>query len=207
MTQSITLEFPATLADITGLEEQGGLSRLIDRTVTGNLRFLNSGIGLSQSLPSSDKPSFQSIGRYAHNYFRQGDRFTYTQLRLPPDTFDQQPHCHPGGEIAIVRRGMYFDADMDGKPLRVYPEGTRVFYPKGSTHRPLSGHEGADIDYIAFDGIVFGETPSRLLVSMARLPKIADEALEYAFEWMTQSAPESRATVLAVYRHIRSREG
>lgn len=184
-------EFPATLTDTTGLEEVKGIIKLIDRTLTGTLLFLNSGVGLTEPLSRENKPTYQSVGAYSANYFRQGPRFTYTQLHLPPNTLDQPPHCHPGGEIALVLAGEYFDADMQGNPLRTYKQGSRIFYPKGSTHRPLS-HTGADIDYTTFDGIVFGENLVDLMGKMERLPKIDDQALEFAILWMVPDPEERR---------------
>lgn len=178
----IASEFPNTLHSITGTCIDKGIVRLIQTGEEIAPRFFNSGVGLDHDL-SGNEIRFETAGKYASHFFRQGQKFNPTLLYLPPRTLKQQPHCHPGGEIAFVVSGSYFDAGMSGNALRgTYEEGDVVFYGKGSTHRPLS-HTGAGIFYIPFDGILFADTPSQLLDKM-KAATCSDEALEYALHWM-----------------------
>jgi len=111
---------------------------------------------------------------------------TLAWLPLPHDLLrlchQQQQHCHPGGELACVEAGEYFDADMQGNVLRTYPEGSIVFYKMGSTHRPLS-LTGARLFYIPFDGIIFGKGAEDLMQKMVD-KGVREEALQYALFWM-----------------------
>ncbi|GEM_PF-6826885 len=182
-------EFPQTLTNLTGLEKRKGETSpsLIHASVTGDLLFLNSGVGLFDSLPAqrfreTPKTVYQSVGAFATNYFRQGQKLTFIRAYLCPE--DTEPaHFHPGGEIAMVRAGEYFDADLEGTVIRSYLQGSVIFYPKGSIHRPLT-RDGALVEYITFDGLVKGKDPEDLLTKMRGNSKIPEEALEYALLWM-----------------------
>ena|SRR3989344_4886124 len=193
MTSSSRPEFPQTLTNITGLEERDGLSYLLHTGVNnGKLLFLNSGVWLPESFPLQSliesKTAYQTIGTFATNYFRQGSRLTFTTAYLGPAD-PEPPHFHPGGEIAFVRAGEYFDADMDGTCLRTYTEGSKIFYPKGSTHRPLT-RDGAYVEFLTFDGIVSGKDAQELLTKMKHVPRTDELALEFALLWMVPDEEE-----------------
>ena len=154
---------------------------------TGTERYFNSGIGLRRPLDTTTL-GFDAAGEGVAEWFSLGKKFMPTHLNMPANCFTQGPHCHPGGEFAYVVEGEYFDADMNGSPIRVYPAGTTVFYNQFSTHRPLS-QTGANIIYIAFDGIVFGRNPEDLAGRMQKLGT-PEEALEYALTWMIPKKEE-----------------
>lgn len=181
-------EFPQTLTEITGLTEQDGVFSLFDSTSKPDkFVFLNSGIGLSHS-----RPTLQTAGLFASNYFRQGKNHTFSTNYLDPDK-PELPHFHPGGEWALVEKGSYFDADMTGNVLRMYHQGSKVFYPRGSTHRPLT-HTGAYVTYETYDGIVLGQNAEDLLTKMKGTPKTDELALEFALLWMV-SDPQERESL------------
>ena len=186
--------FVEKLTDLTGSELVDGELSLIDRTLAGVPKFINSGVGLRKLLDRT-RLSFETAfdPGEENDFFRQGRRFNPTHLVMPPNCLDQGPHFHPGGEFSYVVSGEYFDADLEGNVLRVYPAGTTIFYAKGSSHRPLS-REGAEILYIPFDGIVFGADPRDLARRMVKLGT-AQEAIEYALLWMLPD-PERRNTLL-----------
>ena len=153
--------------------------------ITRSDTFLNSGVGLEQELDPS-KIDFAVIGDSFQDFFRQGPRISPILLSMPKDCLQQGPHCHPGGEFSYVVEGEYFDGDMQGGVIHTYPAGSVVFYSRGSTHRPLS-KQGARILYIPFDGILFGKDPDDLARKMVKVGT-AEEAVEYALQWM---APDS----------------
>lgn len=154
---------------------------------TGTKRFWNSGIGFNKEL-NVTALDFDAAGEGVAGYFSLGAKFMPTHLNMPENCLTQGPHCHPGGEFAYVVRGEYFDADMQGNPIQTYPAGTTVFYNKFSTHRPLS-RTGADLLYMAFDGIVFGKNPEDLAGKMTKIGT-PEEAVEYALTWMVLDAGE-----------------
>ncbi|RME56989.1 MAG: cupin domain-containing protein [Deltaproteobacteria bacterium] len=186
--------FLERLTDVTGSEIIDGEVVPIDRTIDGTPKFINSGVGL-RSVLDRTRLSFETAFDAGErtDFFRQGDRLNPTHLVMPPNCLSQGPHFHPGGEFSYVVSGEYFDADMEGNVLRVYPAGTTVFYARGSSHRPLS-QEGAEILYIPFDGIVFGKDPEDLLRRMVRLAT-PEEAIEYALLWMVPD-PKRRQALL-----------
>ena len=162
---------------------------------TGTEKFWNSGVGLRRSLDTT-KLDFDAAGEGVAGYFLLGAKFMPTHLSMPANCLTQDPHCHPGGEFAYVTRGEYFDADMEGNPIQTYTTGTTIFYNNFSTHRPLS-REGADIIYIAFDGIVFGKSPEDLAGRMTKIGT-TEEAVEYALTWMI-SDKEERQRLMDLY--------
>ncbi|MBS3145129.1 hypothetical protein J4208_06115 [Candidatus Woesearchaeota archaeon] len=186
-------EFPQTLTEITGLEKKDGLLCLLYPKFSGKIHFLNSGVGLTEDFPVQQfrqppKTLYQSVGLFATNYFRQGPKLNIARACLAPED-PEPPHFHPGGEIAKVLVGEYFDADLDGNPFRFYQQGSTVFYSKGSTHRPLT-RDGALVEYITFDGLVEGKNAEDLLRLMQATPKTSDEALAYALLWMVPDEEE-----------------
>ncbi len=154
---------------------------------TGTERYFNSGIGLKRPLDKAQL-DFDIAGEGVAEYFSVGRKFMPTHLNMPANCLTQGPHCHPGGEFAYVIDGEYFDADINGSPIQVYPAGTTIFYNKFSTHRPLS-KTGSDIIYIAFDGIVFGKNPEDLAGKMTKIGT-PEEAVEYALTWMISDKGE-----------------
>lgn len=176
------------LEKITGLEKNSGVPLLIDSDKLMPVYFFNSG---SKIMPVQ-KTGFDIIdlGPQSHLAFSQGSRINPTILTMSRDALHLPPHCHPGGEIAYVVQGEYFDANLNGLPIQTYDSGSLVVYGLFSTHRPLS-RTGAKIFYIPFNGIVFpsksqelsADDPYNLVRKMkdlgAPLP-----ALEYAREWM-----------------------
>ena len=184
--------FVDSLNYVTGLEKSrdGGVE-LIDGNVYGEVVFLNSWRGLTRKL-EEDKLDFESeLPRDVDptTIFSPGKRLMISNLNMPKGCV-QGPHCHPGGEFAYVKEGEYYDAFMDGRPRRIYPQGSTVFYRSGSTHRPLSG-TGAKIVYIAFDGIIFGENPEKLAEKMVKA-RTSQEAIEYATTWMVEDKEERK---------------
>jgi len=76
--------------------------------------------------------------------------------------------------------------------LQAYPKGSTIFYQTGSTHRPLS-RDGAEIFYVAFDGITFGKDAEDLMrkIKKAGTP---EDATEYALQWMF--SPDERKRIM-----------
>ncbi|MDO8555939.1 MAG: hypothetical protein Q7R96_02075, partial [Nanoarchaeota archaeon] len=127
-------------------------------------------------------------------------------LNMPKDCLNLGPHCHPGGELAIVTDGCYFDAHIDGSKIWEYPKGSVVFYKQWSTHRPLSD-QGAQITYFTFDGLIIPnrgvmspEVPRKVLEKMSEL-KAPKDAVDYALEWMIQSADERERLLAALFSY------
>ena len=164
---------------------------LIDRlnNRTGNPTFLNSGVLVTSHLPE-DSFSYFDFGKSFTQFVKPVSRINPPFLNMPSDTLALPPHCHPGGEIAFVANGEYFDADISGKPIHNYSSGSIVVYGSFSTHRPLS-KTGAKIFYVPLDGILFpgrlaelqADDPVKLLEKMesSGAPK---PALDYARSWM-----------------------
>ncbi len=185
------MSFLENLEDVTGTEEQDGIVTLIGREIPEKPRFLNSGRMRLARLDENEfgyQPLFDLRSDNPNHLFRPDEKFNPALLRMPRNYINQKPHCHKGGEFAYVIDGEYFDADMEGSPLVVYPSGSIVFYPRFSTHRPES-REGALLFYIPFDGITFGENPEDLARKMVRLGT-TEEALEFALMWMVPSEVE-----------------
>ncbi len=170
------------------MEKNSGTPALIDSDRIAPVYFFNSG---SKIIPEPKTGhDIVDFGPQSHLAFLQGSRINPTLLTMPPLALTLPPHCHPGGEIAYVIEGEYFDANLKGSPIRSYPAGSLVAYGLFSTHRPLS-RTGAKIFYIPFNGIVFPsrsqelstDDPHNLVRKMkdlgAPLP-----ALDYAREWM-----------------------
>ncbi len=156
------------------------------------LLFFNSGV-LESSHVSRDKIDFTDIGKGLGDVIKQGPRANHTFLNMSPGSLQLPPHCHPGGEIATVLEGEYFDADISGNRIHSYGPGSIVIYGAFSTHRPLS-ETGARISYTTLDGILFpgksmeiqSDDPINLLRKMesAGAPQ---GALNYARSWMQVS--------------------
>ena len=183
--------FIENLTEVTGTQEVDGVVQLVDRVIVGRPKYVNSGVGLRRELDRGTLDfefSYNLGGDSAPDYFRQGQRFNPTHLNMPANCLDQGPHGHPGGEFSYVIEGEYFDGDMEGKVVRVYPAGSTVFYRQGSSHRPLS-RDGANILYIPFDGIVFGKSAEDLARKMVKIGT-AEEAVEYALMWMIPDKAE-----------------
>jgi len=159
--------------------------------VTGTDDFFNSGV-LDCSKLSRDRMDFLDLGKVFGELVRPGRRLNPTLLNMPRDSLSLPPHCHPGGEIAYVVEGEYFDSDMKGNLIRNYGPGSIVVYGIYSTHRPLS-KIGARIFYVPFDGIIFpgksselqAEDAISLLTKMQAFGSPAPgEAIDYARSWM-----------------------
>ncbi|MEK6839445.1 MAG: hypothetical protein AABX72_00755 [Nanoarchaeota archaeon] len=182
--------FIESLVEPTGIFEDGSLSERFRNDARQKLKFLNSGVGLNRDLKVITL-DYENAGQGVETFFQKGKKFDVYQLNIPTNCLNQGPHCHPGGEWAHVLKGSYFDADMQGKIVRHYTEGSTIFYSKGSTHRPLS-HEGARVIYIAFDGIAFGKDPEDLARKMVKIGS-TQEALEYALAWMIPDKTERQS--------------
>ncbi|MEK6846697.1 MAG: cupin domain-containing protein [Nanoarchaeota archaeon] len=164
-----------------------GLNRL--QYITGTDDFFNSGVLITAGM-AADRLDFRDVGKGFSKHVEPGERINPTLLHMPSGSLSLPPHCHPGGEIAYVISGEYFDADMTGRPIRTYPVGSVVIYSAFSTHRPLS-RDGARIFYVPLDGILFpsrspevqASDPEMLLGKMeaARAP---EPALSYARGWL-----------------------
>ena len=157
--------------------------------VTGTPQFFNSGIILTQSL-ARDRLDFVDFGKGFNELVKPGQRMNPTLLNMPSGSLSLPPHCHPGGEIAYLIDGEYFDADMSGKPIKSYTPGSIVVYGAFSTHRPLS-KTGARIFYVPLDGILFpGKSPDLQADDMINLLRKMEsagappQALDYARSWM-----------------------
>ncbi|MBS3152589.1 hypothetical protein J4230_04225 [Candidatus Woesearchaeota archaeon] len=181
MSELDKMSFIEDLSDVTGTEEVSGVVRLIDREIVGSSKFINSGVSLKRKLDESIL-DFDSTSNNIYDYFSFGSRFRPTRLNMPRNYLGGKPHFHPGGELAYVYDGAYFDADMEGNPIRVYLKGSVIFYPRGSTHRHLS-RNGAELLYIPFNGTIFGDNAEDLVNKMVRF-STPQEALEYALLWM-----------------------
>src|SRR3989344_1127708 len=93
---------------------------------TGNDNYLNSGVRMSQVLNPSQL-DFRTLASGFNEWTTASPRVTLTQLNMPKDCLNLGPHCHPGGELAVVTDGCYFDARIDGSKMWEYPKGSVVF--------------------------------------------------------------------------------
>ena len=168
--------------------------RFVDelRMKTGTRDYINSGVIERKELvfPGA-RVRMGPIGFREFAAF--GDKGYDALLKLDP-FYDNKPHLHPGGELGVVLRGMYFDADMEGNPIFEYPEGTIVWYNKFSTHRPLTGKEGAHIYYVTFSGFVEKPVPYELVIKAKQL-KAPEGAIDYMLHWMIKD-PEERQRIM-----------
>ncbi|MGV8142586.1 MAG: hypothetical protein ACP5NS_03030 [Candidatus Pacearchaeota archaeon] len=123
------------------------------KQVAGTPSFFNSGV-LDISGLGRDRTNYVDIGKGFSELVKQGLRVNHTLLYMAPRSLSLPFHCHPGGEIATVIEGEYFDADQSGNRIQVYGPGSVVVYSAFSTHRPLS-ESGATISYTTLDGILF----------------------------------------------------
>ena len=158
---------------------------------TGTEKYVNSGIGVKKPLDRT-KLDYNQVAAGFDGFFRPGPRIGVYHLYMPQNCLNMGPHMHPGGELAFVIDGEYFDADMNGGVLRAYPRGSTVFYQAGSTHRPLS-RDGSEIFYVAFDGIVFGKDAIDLMMKIKRA-EAPEDTVEYALQWMF--TPEERQRIM-----------
>jgi|SRR3989344_4735108 len=148
------------------------------------LLYLNSGVALDKRF-SPALFGHESVGLGIEGFFKIGPRFSLTRLNMPANYYLNKPHCHPGGEIAVVLKGSYADVDTTDEAIRVYGEGDVVVYQAGSTHRPVS-NTGSEIFYIPMNGIVFADDPRDLLLKMASKKISSREGIEYAAMWMVK---------------------
>ena len=183
------------LRDMTGTEIIGTKLRLIDTKLTGEVNFFNSGVLPTSSL-ARDRIDFVEIGKGFNELVKPCQRINPTLLNMPSGSLLLPPHCHPGGEIAYVAEGEYFDASILGTPMHTYPAGSIVFYGAFSTHRPLS-RTGARIFYVPLDGIIFPgssselqtDDPQKLIDKMGKL-SAPGPAIGYARMWMLNQAED-----------------
>ncbi len=168
------------------------LKKIVFRT--GSPTFFNSGIFdvfRTGDSTSSTGNQFADLGReFTQQFLKPGPRFNHAYLKMPAGSLNLPPHCHPGGEIATVLEGGYFDADMHGNPIQAYSKGSIVIYGNFSTHRPLSG-DGAVISYTTLDGILFPQNSNELVANSAqellgKMEKLGAQksSLEYARSWL-----------------------
>lgn len=156
---------------------------------TGTDKFINSGVIRRKEM------SFEGgkvlLGTHGFREFsRSGDKGYDALLTLNPH-YDQPPHLHPGGELAVVLKGMYFDGNMEGEEIEEYGEGATIWYNQFSTHRPLTGSESAHIYYVSFAGIIMKDSP-RELIKKAKEIKAPEDALDHMLEWMITNPKERR---------------
>ena len=184
------MRFLEKLVDITGTQQSAQGIVLIEHGVTGTAKYINSGLWNHGELEKGKLDYRELFGKVDQpiNFFRQGPRINLDVLNMPANCLDQGPHCHPGGEFAYIKSGEYWDADMNGRPIRIYDEGSIVCYAQGSSHRPLS-EVGAEIFYLQFDGIVFGKDALDLAKKMKKIGT-QEEALEFALLWMIPDKQE-----------------
>ncbi len=159
------------------------------RMKTGTKGYVNSGVIVRKELvfPGA-RVNMGPIGFREFAAF--GDKGYDAELFLDP-FYINKPHLHPGGELGVVLGGMYFDADMEGNPIFEYPKGTTVWYNKFSTHRPLTGKEGARIYYVTFSGFVEKPT-SHELIKKAQELQAPEDALLHAISWLITNPLEQQ---------------
>ena len=173
------------LAQVTGTEEREGGIVLIGSERQGSVRYLNSGVVvlIPFELPSKSKVS---IGGKEIE-LQSGVRSSITDLEMHPEDPPENPHIHVRQELILVNDGSFFDADVNGNPLRTYKKGDKIWYGPFSSHRPVTT-EGADLTYITLDGMIRkeGDFDPRVLLTKAKRAGMQSnmDAVEFALLWM-----------------------
>ena len=155
---------------------------------TGTDDYVNSGVVTSKELDWGTL-DFQVVAHGFNDSLSISPKITATRLHMPARCDNLGPHVHPGGELAYVVNGSYYDAAMDGNVLERYDPGSTVFYNKWSTHRPLS-EEGAELFYLTFDGIIIpnhgvmhDDAGIKIATKMAEL-NTPEDAVEYGLQFL-----------------------
>ncbi len=169
---------------------------------TGNSDFINSGV-VPRMQPPAGRLKLDVTYFDLSTFLGAPTKRGYmASLTMPPDTRDVAPHFHPGGEIARVLEGSYFDADMGGVPIignnglpLVYTKGMVVVSTQWSNHMPWS-NEGAVLEYFTPGGLVSMnrdgmipegmslQTVAEKTIEAAAKAQAPPDALRYAIGWM-----------------------
>ncbi len=160
---------------------------------TGTERYVNSGV------ISRKEKTFQGakvlLGVHGFREFTEPGDFGYDAILTLDPNYTNPPHIHPGGELAVILNGMYFDGNNNGDPLHEYPEGTTVWYNKFSIHRPMTGVEGVRLYYVSFNGFV-EKTPLIELLKKAKQLKAPEDAMDNMLRWAAPDDPRLRQALM-----------